>query len=386
MLPYFSICAPRHPAAHSTALRGVATLRKLLAASLLGACACLVQAQETGKELADAQRLLKQGKHAAALTSVDGHLAQHPKDAQGRFLKGLILTEQNRLEDATTVFVGLTNDFPELPEPYNNLAVLYAQQRQYDKARNALEMAIRTHPAYAIAYENLGDVYAKLASQAYGKALQIDSGNAVAQDKLSLIRELFGTAAKPGAAAATAPRVVADARPAAPETHATAAAPAPAKIATVETPSSITKSPAAPRGSVAAAAKAPVPAPSPVAASAADSSGDTLQAVTRTLEAWALAWSSKDVKAYLSHYESDYSPDSATSHQDWAASRAVRVGKPGEIDVGIGEVRVALDGEGRAVARFHQRYRSDNLKSNTYKTMVLKRLGNRWLIVEERLG
>ncbi len=59
------------------------------------------------------------------------------------------------------MFTKLSEDYPELPEPYNNLAVLYAQQKQYDKARTALEMAIRTHPSYAIAYENLGDIYAK---------------------------------------------------------------------------------------------------------------------------------------------------------------------------------------------------------------------------------
>ncbi|HEY5761788.1 MAG TPA: tetratricopeptide repeat protein [Rhodocyclaceae bacterium] len=366
--------------------RPAITLRKLLFASFLGACACLVQAQETGKELAEANRLFKQGKHAAALSSVDGHLTQNPTDAQGRFLKGLILTEQNRLEDATAVFVSLTNDFPELPEPYNNLAVLYAQQRHYDKARNALEMAIRTHPAYAIAYENLGDVYAKLASQAYGKALQIDSGNAVAQDKLSLIRELFGTTAKPPKAAATAPRVAA-AQPAVVDARASAAAPAPVKLTVAEKPSSITKtSPPSSNSAATSTAKDPAVATPPSSTAAADSAGETLQAVTQTLEAWALAWSSKDFSSYLSHYEPDFSPNTSTSHKDWAVSRALRVGKPGDIDVAISDVRVALDDEGRAVARFHQRYQSDNLKSNTYKTMVLKRIGNRWLIVEERIG
>ena len=88
------------------------------------------------------------------------YIRDRPKDAQGRFLKGQILTEMNKPADAIAVFTKLTEDYPELPEPYNNLAVLYAQQKQYDKARTALEMAIRTHPSYAIAYENLGDVYA----------------------------------------------------------------------------------------------------------------------------------------------------------------------------------------------------------------------------------
>ena len=72
------------------------------------------------------------------------------------------------------------------------------RQKQYDKARTALEMAIRTHPSYSIAHENLGDVYAKLASQAYDKALQLDSSNTATQTKLSMIKELISTSSKPG--------------------------------------------------------------------------------------------------------------------------------------------------------------------------------------------
>ena len=119
----------------------------------------------------------------------------------GAFLKGLILTEQNKPNDAIKVFTDLSQDYPELPEPYNNLAVLYASQGQYDKARNSLEMAIRTHPSYATAHENLGDIYAKMASQAYDKALQLDRSNAAAQTKLNMIKDLFSQSATTTASA-----------------------------------------------------------------------------------------------------------------------------------------------------------------------------------------
>src|SRR6185436_6783162 len=76
--------------------------------------------------------------------------------------------------------------------------VLYASQGQYDKARKSIEMAIRTHPSYAIAHENLGDVYAKMASEAYDKALQLDRGNAAAQTKLAMIKDLFSGSVVPG--------------------------------------------------------------------------------------------------------------------------------------------------------------------------------------------
>src|SRR5215510_3411071 len=144
------------------------------------------------------------GPRQQALERVNKVLAGKPKDPQARFLKGLIYAEQGNPKEASEIFLKLTQDYPDLPEPYNNLAVIYASQGQYDKARAALEQSIRTHPSYATAYENLGDVYAKLASQAYDKALQIDSSNAAAKNKLSLVRELVGRPAP--AAVAVAPK------------------------------------------------------------------------------------------------------------------------------------------------------------------------------------
>ena len=124
-------------------------------------------------EYSDVNQLVRAGKLADALGKADQYLAGKPRDPQMRFLKGVIQTESGKPNDAISTFLKLTEDYPELPEPYNNLAVLYAGQGQYEKARAALEMAIRTNPSYATAQENLGDVYAKLASQAYSKALQL---------------------------------------------------------------------------------------------------------------------------------------------------------------------------------------------------------------------
>src|ERR1035437_9911979 len=164
----------------------------LLLASLLFATHVSAQSDD----YQEAAKLFRAGQHAQALERVDGFLKANPKDARARFLRGLIFTEQNKPADAIKIFTGLTEDYPELPEPYNNLAVLYASQGQYDKARQSLEQSIRTHPAYATAYENLGDVYSKLASQAYDKALQLDSANTTAQTKLALIRDLVSSGTK----------------------------------------------------------------------------------------------------------------------------------------------------------------------------------------------
>lgn len=143
-------------------------------------------------DLRDAQRLYGQGKLPAALEKVDAFLTAQPRDAQGRFLRGLVLTDQKRTAEAIQAFVGLTEDFPELAEPYNNLAVLYAAQGNYERARSVLELAIQTHPNYAMAHENLGDVYAQLAARSYDRALQLDRNNPTARNKSAKVKELFG--------------------------------------------------------------------------------------------------------------------------------------------------------------------------------------------------
>ena len=177
-----------------TKIHKTAGLAVLTAALLAGGA---VHADEYG----DVNQLLRAGRHSEALNKADQYLAGKPKDPQMRFLRGVVLTEAGRQNEAIAAFQKLTEDYPELPEPYNNVAVLYAGQAQFDKARAALEMAIRTNPNYATAHENLGDVYAKLASQAYSRALQLDAGNTALQPKLALIRELFaGPGGRPAGA------------------------------------------------------------------------------------------------------------------------------------------------------------------------------------------
>ncbi len=154
-------------------------------------CLALLSGAVHADDYSDVNVLLRQGKAAEALVKADAYIAGKPRDPQMRFLRGVILTEQGKQAEATMAFTQLTQDFPELPEPYNNLAALYAAQSQFDKARAALEMAIRLNPNYATAYENLGDVYARLAAQQYTRAQQFASANATVAPKLTLIRQLF---------------------------------------------------------------------------------------------------------------------------------------------------------------------------------------------------
>ncbi|HEY8709323.1 MAG TPA: tetratricopeptide repeat protein, partial [Burkholderiaceae bacterium] len=173
-------------------------------ALLLMACLGLAAAVRAD-ELSDAQRLYYSGQAAAAMQRADQFLASHPKDPQMRFLKGVMLADAKRDTEAIAVFHALTEDYPDLAEPYNNLAALYAAGGDYAKARAALEQALRANPAYATADENLGDVYAALAAQSYERALKLNPGNVTVPPKLALVRALYkhsvrdATAALPGA-------------------------------------------------------------------------------------------------------------------------------------------------------------------------------------------
>ncbi|MBL8508800.1 MAG: tetratricopeptide repeat protein, partial [Chitinimonas sp.] len=182
-------------------------------------------------EAEDIATSLNRGQADAALQAADKALAKTPRDARLRLLRGNALAQLGRSGEAIQVFTALTGDYPNLPEPYNNLAALYAQQGQLDKARAALQMALQTNPAYATAHANLADVYARLAAQAYDKALQRDiverqNGSAAPVIKsdaprLALVQDLLsrpapGGTPAPVVAAARPPVVVAAAKPATP--------------------------------------------------------------------------------------------------------------------------------------------------------------------------
>ncbi len=348
------------------------TLPRLLRLLALTALVGTGAAQAQANDYAEITQLLKAGKAAEALTKADQRLSATPRDPQLRFLKGVAQAESGKPADAVATFTKLTEDYPELPEPYNNLAVLYANQNQLDKARTALEMAIRTNPSYATAHENLGDIYAKLASQAYNKALQLDAANATSvKPKLALIRELFSAdiakGAKP-AAAAPAPAVVATQRP--------APAPAPA-AAPVPTP--------APAATAAAPAATPAPAPAAAPDAAKQEAAKDAKEVTAAVQAWAAAWAAKDMKAYLAAYGKDFDPPGRMTRAAWEKEREARIVGKSKITVQVSDLNVSVSGN-KATARFRQAYSADSLNVSSRKTLDLVESNGRWLIVREATG
>jgi Flp pilus assembly protein TadD len=159
--------------------------------ALVLAAACLAAPPLRADEVQDIEKLYRGGDVQQALRKADELIAAQPRAAHVRFLKGVLLTDLKRNAQAIEVFNALTQDFPELPDPYNNLAVLYAAEGQLQNALVALQNALRNDPTHRAARENLGDVYLALAMQAWTAARAGAKGDdAGLRRKLQLAREI----------------------------------------------------------------------------------------------------------------------------------------------------------------------------------------------------
>ncbi|MBF0369740.1 MAG: tetratricopeptide repeat protein [Magnetococcales bacterium] len=335
--------------------------------SLVAVCLCFAlltglsfPEKSYADELEEIYRLADQRRFDQANRRLNAYLKENPKDPQARFLKGLVLTEQKKRGEAIKVFTALSRDYPELPEPFNNLAVLFAEQGDYDKARDALTRAIETHPNYATAHENLGDIYAKMASQSYSRALQLNRSNAQAQAKLNLVTKLFtmmpgqeGESAVPASTAQAAP-----------------------------VKKSYTPPPPAPRRETTQAAAKPK-----AAKAKKDSSAAKRASVEKAVRAWASAWSARDVNRYLSHYGSNFElPDDVADRSAWEQKRRWIIRKARSIKVELRNLKVTLDNDSEARVTFQQIYRSSRYKDKVAKTLFMEKERGRWRIVREVSG
>jgi tetratricopeptide (TPR) repeat protein len=356
-----------------------ATLKKyLLVFSVIFSQAALshvVMAGQTNVELREINQLSEQGNQAAALDKVNTYLSSNPKNAEAMFMRGVILVELGKRDDAIKAFTDLSEKFPNLPEPYNNLAVLYADQGQYDKARKALESAIKTHPSYATAHENLGDIYARMASEAYDKALKLDTSNSRAQNKLAMITDLFG-----GKRAVARPATSVPANP-------------PAANAPVMPPGSSTPTVTPPANPAPVVATPPAVVeskkPAVVESKPAESKpavDQQEQAVIEAVNAWADAWAAQNVDRYLDSYARDFKTPAGETRKQWETTRRDRVSRPAKISVNLQNIAVKMESQTAAKVTFRQVYKATGLDANSNKTLNLVKEGSRWLIKQERVG
>ena len=350
----------------------VARCKPLVLLVLAAGCA---GAAPTADPLADVQEMVKAGRSSEAMRTLDGLISQHPSDPHLRFQKGLMLVDQKRSNEAIAVFQRLGQDFPAMPEPFNNLAVLYVEQGQLDKARSALESAMRSRPNYGTAFQNLGDVYTRMASRAYAKALQIEGPEAA--PKLALLRELYELPAPAPVVATVA---------------AASRVPNPAPVPS-SAPAAVASSPVAPAaaGAVAAApSAAPHPAasaasiPAPTPAATPTPAADESRAASSAVRDWAAAWSRKDMNGYFAAYAPGFKGNEASAAA-WQASRRQRITGKSRISVDISGLQVQVQ-KGIAKVSFHQTYVADLLRVTSQKTLELEQHNGKWLIRKESTG
>jgi len=316
----------------------------------------------------DIQLLINEKNYKEALLSAEELLSRNPSDIKLRFMKGLILTRMDRYSEAEKVFIALTENNPELPEPYNNLAVVYAAQGKYSEAAEALKSAINTHPSYATAHENLGDIYAKLASRAYNQALELDTSNNAAREKLSLVNELVSPPLQQSKK--EKPLVAMTKKQVKPIS-------AQEVESVVQEPEIIT---------IPAKIEAPqvIEKVETKKVDAEEEKALNRKAVESAIKNWAKAWSAQDVDAYLASYGRQFVPPKGLSRSAWEKERHVRLNKPRFIKVKLSNIKINLHGKDYAEVRFTQSYQSNTYGDKVKKEVLMRKVNDDWLITQER--
>ena len=145
--------------------------------------------------VSDVHGLLSKGDLAAALRVTEAAVQASPRDAQSRFLQAVVLMDLKRSDEALAAFTRLSQEYPELPEPFNNIALLQVRAGRLELARQALESALRNDPGHRAARANLGEVHLMLAVQAWQQAASSAPLDARLQRKLDAARALLGSGA-----------------------------------------------------------------------------------------------------------------------------------------------------------------------------------------------
>lgn len=310
-------------------------------------------------ELNQVREMIRMGRYSQALEQLDILIQQAPEMAQVRFLKGVALAERGQINQAIAEFRFLATTYPFLPEPFNNLAVLYTHQKQYDLARETLLKAIETHTSYATAYQNLSNIYAMMAGAAYDKALGLKADKQQQPD-LQLLSNLHSADFIKAEEAVVASVEMPTDRPAQP----------------------VEREPEPEQQAVPVAEPPVVPAAEPVPEQpdAVEENAD----IAAFIDTWKTAWSAQDVPAYLRCYGANFRlPARYKTRAAWEKARRWVISRPASIDVVVQNLNITREGENRASATFRQVYRSDRYQDQVQKTLSLQKVGAGWKIVDE---
>jgi tetratricopeptide (TPR) repeat protein len=298
------------------------------------------------------QQLIVQKQYAKAVQAGEQILRQTPNHANTQFLTAYAHQMTGETDKAIKMYEALIRDNPELPEPRNNLAMIYLENGDYDQASQLLVSAINTNINYAIAYANLSQVYKGIASEAYRRAISQSDEPA----KYTHDIELTAITWLDNLDTATATHIAS-----LPTTRVTSTDP-------------VVEKPAAKTATVA------VNKPTPTLVNVANQ--DTM--LIEKVRDWAKAWSNKDFKSYTASYAADYR-DKFSTHAQWVNHRRGRILRPGDIKVEVADFTVKQRNANRATVDFTQAFSSPRYSDRVVKRLEFNRVGSQWKIASERV-
>jgi tetratricopeptide (TPR) repeat protein len=294
------------------------------------------------------QQLIVQKQYAKAIHNGEQTLRQTPNDSNTRFLTAYAYQMTGKTDRAIKMYEDLIRDEPQLPEPRKNLAMLFLEQGDYDRASQLLVSAINTRINYAIAYNNLSQVYKGIASEAYRRAISQTSEPA----KYTHDIELTAITRLDNSSAGAQTQIV-----------------------------SLPKSkPALPKATIKEEPVAEVASTTPSLVNVANL--DTL--LIEKVMNWAKAWSSKDFDSYTGSYTPAYR-DKFNTHAQWVKHRRGRILRPGDIKVEVSGFSFKQRSSNKVTVDFTQAFSSPNYSDRVVKRLDFERVGNQWKITKERV-
>ncbi len=284
-------------------------------------------------------KLIDDKNYEQAQIEINTLLKSDSDNPQLLFINGVLLSESNKVDEAIKVFESLTKTHPNLPEPYNNLAVLYAQQGDFLKAKHALEQSIKTHPSYATAHINLGDLYTRMASESYNQALQIDGSNKSAKTKLSLIKKLFNFQ--------PIRKNIEITKKASNESEAP-------KIQELDSKDIIENT----------------------------SNNISLTEIESFIDTWKTSWEQQNFESYINCYSLKFKNNNGQNFEQWKIYRKPRVTNKEKIEIKLTNIKITEINNGFEVS-FIQEYKSGNIDSRTNKKLIIETVDNQIKIINE---
>ncbi|MDH3743795.1 MAG: tetratricopeptide repeat protein [Acidobacteriota bacterium] len=328
--------------------------------------------------LDEVRRLAEAGESAQALTELTAVVAENPDRVEALFLHGVLLFEDGRVGPARKAFESLISSHPDFPEAYNNLAVIQAAEGDYDGATATLKRGLKTDASYRAAYENLTRIFAQLASEAYGRALEIESPERRPVDLVFLRALSTPPAVSPLVAAPPIEEtqmVAVDSEPVPEEQESVTPSDLEPETVPEQKPAEVAEMADNPEGEAVS--------PTDEAPRVSDEIDGTSGDVARRVAAWARSWSEQRADDYLGFYAEDFSPGDGVSHDEWAGLRRERISGPDYIRVDVAILDSTVVGEDRATVTFMQAYESDRFSDQVTKTLEFERREQEWKIVRE---